>query len=924
VADKFKIAEGYVEISADIDERQAKKSADKAGDKAGDSFEDSFTKSVSSKLKSSNPVQKGTGKASSAAGKSSGDSFASKFTSTILGGLRTKLLPMIGTIGGAIGAGLNAAIAAGPFLAKAGGWLWNIVSAAGAAAPALLALGVSGGIVVATLKAIGPAVGKALTPMATAWKSASKEAGLYASRGLRPLAKEFVKANFPMVRTTMNQIATATNKVVSSVIRWTNTVKGQQAITDILASTGAAVERLGPHVSRLATSFLDMLGRISGVSLAAGEAGLSGVLDRLSGWMDKVTSESVQSGLDRLKESFRQVAAAVQATGAFIQRVISFYRQYKTEIMLISDALGILAIVFGGPITAILAGIGLVVRHFDLIKAAWGRVIAYFRTADGSAVLDNLKAAWNRVWPALQQGFQAIAKAVIPKLKQLWSVIKKELIPAFAAFLAAAAPLVAWFVKKMGPQIGSALGRVLSAVRGFVRVIAGIFQVLTGILTGNWRTAWAGVKKIVSGAVSAILALLGTTPSKVRARLGRVKGAVTGAFGGAGRWLANAGKQIIGGLVSGITSRIGEVRSTLGNLTSMIPQWKGPKKKDKKLLYDVGRTIIGGLVSGFQSAAPGVAAYLRKFTDRIADKKVSARVRKQLQQIATATNNTLKGLNSRLGAVTSKLAAARDRYKDLVAAAKDYAASLKEQSMGQLSSFVNPNGETTGAGLVQGLKDRVASSGAFLANIKKLKSLGLNKDYLQQILELGVDNGGDSLANAILSDPSQVGTINALQRQLSAIGDATGKFGSDTFHKAGIDAAAGLVRGLQSQEAKLVAAINRLATKLVTAFKKKLKINSPSKVVADEVGAQLPPGAVVGVRRAMPAAQRKIAALAPRLSAAVTAGVTGGGSSRGGGVSIGELHVHLQGMLDPTNPTAARKLAAQLYNLLHDYEKSYA
>jgi hypothetical protein len=94
-------------------------------------------------------------------------------------------------------------------------------------------------------------------------------------------------------------------------------------------------------------------------------------------------------------------------------------------------------------------------------------------------------------------------------------------------------------------------------------------------------------------------------------------------------------------------------------------------------------------------------------------------------------------------------------------------------------------------------------------------------------------------------------------------------------------------------------------------------------------------GLMGGVASQIPAFRKQLGGLTGdipnmALSGAITrtsaASAVAGAATRssGKGMSIGELHVHLQGILDPTNPTALRKLAAQLYELLHNYEKSYA
>ena len=73
-----------------------------------------------------------------------------------------------------------------------------------------------------------------------------------------------------------------------------------------------------------------------------------------------------------------------------------------------------------------------------------------------------------------------------------------------------------------------------------------------------------------------------------------MRNAVVGAFAGAGSWLVSAGANIINGLLSGIRSGFGRVRSLLGELTAMLPSWKGPAVVDQKILENSGRLVIKG------------------------------------------------------------------------------------------------------------------------------------------------------------------------------------------------------------------------------------------------------------------------------------------------------------------------------------------
>lgn len=604
MAEGFSIAEGFVEIFSRIDRARNRRNAQDAGDEAGESF-------------------------------------VTRMGTKLVSGIGASVLPALGAV-------LNAGLAAAPALAAAGVAIYQVSAAAVAAAPAILAIGVSFKLVALTITALAPAIKKSLTPIGDAFKEATTEAGALATKGIRPLAQEFVKVNFPAVRMMIDNIAKATNGVLGDTLRWVNTQRGQQAITNITSATGAAMLRLSKPLSSVVTSFIAMVGRIAGVSLAAGESGLSGVLHKVEIMLDRITAESVQGGLDKLKSTFLAIKGAVEVVAHWIEVAVRIYRQYKTEIMLISDALGILAIVFGGPVTAIIALIGLVVRHFDTFKSAWENLRNSFNSStEGPVFLTNLKAAADLVIPALVNGFKLIWAAIGPTLDKIWKQIKTQLIPAFGEFIAAAAPLVKFFIERMAPLIATAMNTVLKVISGVITIITGIFKVFTGVLRGDWSQVWEGIKQILRGAVTVLVSIvrglvtlikqglsnLGAILAgifrnavnagakafaqiviKIRNEAGKVKGAVTGALAGAGGWLVSAGSKIIGGLIQGVRNKLGELKSTLGNVSNLIPSWKGPPKKDAILLTPAGRSIMDGLIRGIIAKKPSLKAELAAIT----------------------------------------------------------------------------------------------------------------------------------------------------------------------------------------------------------------------------------------------------------------------------------------------------------------------
>ncbi|MFE2019891.1 hypothetical protein ACFW9O_17830 [Streptomyces sp. NPDC059499] len=96
----------------------------------------------------------------------------------------------------------------------------------------------------------------------------------------------------------------------------------------------------------------------------------------------------------------------------------------------------------------------------------------------------------------------------------------------------------------------------------------------------------------------------------VRALPGRIKSAIPSP----GQILNGIGRAIVQGLISGIKSMIPSVQSTLSNLTSMIPDWKGPEEVDKKLLIPAGQSLMGGLMGGIASQIPALRSQLGGIT----------------------------------------------------------------------------------------------------------------------------------------------------------------------------------------------------------------------------------------------------------------------------------------------------------------------
>lgn len=209
---------------------------------------------------------------------------------------------------------------------------------------------------------------------------------------------------------------------------------------------------------------------------------------------------------------------------------------------------------------------------------------------------------------------------VIMTLIQAW-VDNIEMITAFIT--ETMIPLMTTVIEENLPEIVDAGILILEAVvDGLIeaspeikdaiidQIIPAMFQALITAIPAMNR---AGTQLI--GAL--ISSLWSTWSSRSKANFDRIKNAITNFFSNAGQWLRDAGSRIISGLINGIRDRFDDVRNTLGNLTSMLPSWKGPAELDRRILRDAGRQVMEGFQAGIQDERGNIERLLRGITTDI-------------------------------------------------------------------------------------------------------------------------------------------------------------------------------------------------------------------------------------------------------------------------------------------------------------------
>lgn len=484
-----------------------------------------------------------------------------------------KSLAQVGLKLAAVG---TTAVSAAPVLLPVVKAVVGVGQAAVQASPALLSFAAAGLFVKTTLTEIfkkGSAAREALQPLVDRFNQAGEAASRAAAKGVKPLVEEFNRVNFPHIQEAMVRIGDATNKVTTGFLKWANSTAGVKAIKGIVDPIGRSMQQLAPHITRVAISFTEMLGRITGVSLKAGTSGLTKVLDGLAHVMDRINKTTVGGGLSKLGDTAKSVMGWVQTAAKWIGRAVDLYKTYQEKFKYVADAVSVAAIAFGGPVTAIAGAVGIIIRHFDDLKKAYESVKKYFQSPIGKGVLSDLGQAAKTILPGIKSAFEDVKAKVLPTIKDIADTVANKLGPAFADFSKEVAPAVREIIKFLGPLAGDALKGSLEMIDGLLTGMAGTFKMLSGIISGDWGKAIDGAKE---------------------------------SLGGLGKFIRGAIRSLAPGMWDSVADAIGMVREKVSSLINTIKRLTG------KVVHigQRGAELARGAVSS-------VIATIRRFVGKV-------------------------------------------------------------------------------------------------------------------------------------------------------------------------------------------------------------------------------------------------------------------------------------------------------------------
>ena len=368
-----------------------------------------------------------------------------------------------------------------------------------------------------------------------------------------------------------------------------------------------------------------------------------------------------------------------------------------------------------------------------------GAVSAWISGTFIPAVQSLAAAFMTNIWPALQMVAGMVVSNLQPAFATLMDLWTNSLLPG----LQRAWP---WFQK-----VAIVIGVVTLAVGVLATWLIGHLYPILGFIIGKVVLVTSTMMEWASKVVDFVIAHFGTVVTFFKT----LPGMLLAPWVNASTMLLQAGKDLVAGLINGVTSMVGNAVNTVKGLgSSIVSGLKGLLgiASPSKLFHEIGVNITQGLINGINAGKQSSIDAAGKLADAALKKAQDA---------------------------VTKLKTARDTMATNIAG-----------SFGtNITGFGGQNGAAATAGdITGGMSSRLNALMAFNANLAQLRSMKLRGDLMSQIVN-GGDAGMSTAAALAGGGAGAVGQANATQAQIAAITRSIGMGAANAQYGAQIGSA---------------------------------------------------------------------------------------------------------------------------------------
>lgn len=299
----------------------------------------------------------------------------------------------------------------------------------------------------------------------------------------------------------------------------------------------------------------------------------------------------------------------------------------------------------------------------------------------------------------------------------------------------------------------------------------------------------------------------------------------------------NLASAMVEGMANGIRDMAKRVIDAAISLADSLPKWV--KKtlgihSPSRVFKEIGEFVTAGFAEGLTGSAHEIEkafdvmnakfAKAIKKTTKTAEKNRLCEANKKLIKDLTDDKNKLVSLSTQLAKTQADLA-----YWEGVL--QDRTTKLNSNRDSWVNSFGSLPDISKGTNLDKYIADinaQTAKNREFEVKINQLRAAGADEATIEKLMNEGVE--ALPFVNQLLAiGPTSIEALDSAIAGLKASAKSLGTGTAEALYRAGVNAAQGMVNGLKSQEATLTATMEKIASAMVKALKKKLKIKSPSR-----------------------------------------------------------------------------------------------
>lgn len=258
-------------------------------------------------------------------------------------------------------------------------------------------------------------------------------------------------------------------------------------VVAVIGSIVAAVSLLGEHLDDIRNIIENVFGE-QGVAVFDGFLNtITGIKDKIVGVFSPENLASVRTAIvgmfgENAGTGFDNIVSIGQSVIGVFQQIVNFGTQTVKPMF---------EQVFGWVSTTLLPGL---LNAFNAIAPQIGPLV----TNIGTAVMNVATLIGNAI-----QTILPVIESIVMALINVVATVAPPIIAAVS-------------------QIFVNISNVVTSVQG---IFSGLIQFITGVFTGNWSSAWEGVKSIFSNAFSALVELC---KIPINAVIGVINGAING------------------------------------------------------------------------------------------------------------------------------------------------------------------------------------------------------------------------------------------------------------------------------------------------------------------------------------------------------------------------------------------------------------